>query len=298
MADPLVDRVVRSQKWLDPVGDASQAAIGSGFKILGSPGRWLKSLLHGSFLLGHALHPLLTDVPIGAWTVALIFDVAAHFTPAVPHVAGDLAVAIGWVAALGTVATGLTDYHETYGQERRVATAHGLLMTLVTLLYTVSLLMRWIGGPGVHGGAVWVSILGYAILTIGAYLGGHLVFDKGTMVNRNAFIEGPGDFVAVGAAIDFPEGSMKKVDAGGAAALVVRRNGVLTAIGNVCSHAGGPLDEGELHGDAVTCPWHGSRFCIADGSVREGPATFAQPTFEVREQAGLVELRLVSPLHE
>lgn len=298
MPEPLVDRLVRSQKWLDPLGEASQGAIGWVYKILGGPGRWLKSLLHGSFLVGHALHPLLTDVPVGAWTVAMVLDIGAHFDPAVPRVAGDLAVAIGWLAALATVATGYTDYHETYGQERRVATAHGLLMTVVTLLYTASMLMRWLGGSGIHGAAVWVSIAGYGILVVGAYLGGHLVFDKGTMVNRNAFMEGPADFVAVGAAADFAEGSMRKVDAAGTAALVVRRNGTLHAIGNVCSHAGGPLDEGKLHGDLVKCPWHGSRFCVTDGSVREGPATIAQPVFEVREREGAVELKLISPLHD
>ncbi len=50
MPEPLVDRIVRSQRWLDPLGDASQGAIGWVFKLLGSPARWLKSLLHGSFL--------------------------------------------------------------------------------------------------------------------------------------------------------------------------------------------------------------------------------------------------------
>ncbi|HLZ95101.1 MAG TPA: Rieske (2Fe-2S) protein [Candidatus Dormibacteraeota bacterium] len=76
-----------------------------------------------------------------------------------------------------------------------------------------------------------------------------------------------------------------------------RRRGVLNAIGAVCSHAGGPLDEGKLEGDCVECPWHGSRFLISDGRVRGGPARFGQPPLVVREQHGKVEVKLAHPLH-
>jgi nitrite reductase/ring-hydroxylating ferredoxin subunit/uncharacterized membrane protein len=298
MAEPIADRVVRSQRWLDPLADVVQKLVAGFFKLLGRPGRLLKSFLHGSVWLGHALHPLLTDVPVGAWTVAVAADVLAALSPAVPHVVGDLAVAVGVVTAYAAVVTGLTDYADTYGQERRVATAHGLLMTLVTLTYTASMLMRWLGGPGAHGPAVVVAVAGYVVMSLGAYLGGHLVLDKGTMVNRNAFVHGPRKWTDIGTPEDYPEGSMKKAKAGSTAVLVVRLGGALQVIGDTCSHAGGPLDEGTLEGDVVTCPWHGSRFCVRDGSVREGPATFSQPQFEARVEAGKVEVRQVAPVSD
>lgn len=128
-----------------------------------------------------------------------------------------------------------------------------------------------------------------------ATFGGHLVFGIGTMVNRNAFAEGPHEYVAAGMAADFGEGQMRRVDAAGMPALVVRRGGRLHAIAAVCSHAGGPLDEGTLDGARVTCPWHGSVFSVESGRVCQGPATFDQPTFVVREKDGRVELKLAEP---
>ena len=142
-----------------------------------------------------------------------------------------------------------------------------------------------------------LSTTGFAIVAASAYLGGDLVYGIGTAVNRNAFLDAPEDFVDVGASGDFPEGALRRVQAGSAPVLVVRRNGALFGLSAVCSHAGGPLDEGELDGDCVTCPWHGSRFRVTDGGVVDGPATFAQPPFVVREHDGRVEVKVAVPLH-
>ena len=117
------------------------------------------------------------------------------------------------------------------------------------------------------------------------------------MVNHNAFSDGPMDFVRVGTRDDFPEGQMRRVDANGLPVVIVRRDGLLRAMGAVCSHAGGPLDEGKLDGGVVTCPWHYSRFRFADGHVVGGPATFDQPPLMVRERGGIVEVKLVHRLH-
>ena len=92
-----------------------------------------------------------------------------------------------------------------------------------------------------------------------------------------------------------PAGTLRCVVANGMAALLVRRDGILCAIANVCTHAGGPLNEGSLDGRVVTCPWHGSRFRIDTGQVLRGPATFPQPTFTVREGNGAVCLKLGPP---
>jgi nitrite reductase/ring-hydroxylating ferredoxin subunit/uncharacterized membrane protein len=297
VAEPLVDRVIRRQKWLEGVADVVQKIVGGFYGALGRPGRALKNVMHGTWPFGHPLHPAVTDVPIGAWSMGVVADYAAHFTDRVPTQAGDIALAVGLVTALLASATGLTDYHETFAHERRVATAHGLSMLVVVVLDAVSLGLRWWAGDGLHPLAVGLSTVGFAVLLLGGYLGGHLVFGIGTMVNRNAFAEAPEDFVPVGSGADFPEGQLRRVTAGSMPVLVVRLNGSLRAIAGTCSHAGGPLDEGELQGNCVVCPWHGSRFGVLDGRVLGGPATFPQPRFIVREEDARVEVKIATPLH-
>jgi nitrite reductase/ring-hydroxylating ferredoxin subunit/fluoride ion exporter CrcB/FEX len=295
VAESLNDRLIGRMGWLDGIGELVQSMIGGIYGALGRPGRTLEDLLHGTWPLGHPLHAALADVPLGAWLVAIVADWAAIATHAVPSAAGDLALLVGVIGAVAAAAAGYTDHRGTVGHERRVATLHGMTMSAVTAVLVVSLGLRWWAGPGLHVTAVVLSTLAVLVALYGAYLGGHLVFGLGTMVNRNAFTEAPSEFVAVGPSEEFPEGDLRRVQAGAMPALVVRQRGRLRAIGATCSHAGGPLDEGSVEGDIVTCPWHGSRFCLADGAVRGGPATFAQPAFEVRERAGLVELRAAAP---
>jgi nitrite reductase/ring-hydroxylating ferredoxin subunit/uncharacterized membrane protein len=297
VAEPWVDRLIRRQRWIEGVADVLQAAVGGFYGALGRPGRLLKDALHGTRVLGHPLHPALTDIPIGAWTVAVVADIAAHYTDRIPTEAGDVAVAVGLVTSLLAAVTGYTDFNETVDHERRVAATHGLIMTIVVALVAVSLGLRWWAGPSAHALAVALLIAGYALLTAGSYLGGHLVFAMGTTVNRNAFAEGPQKFVPIGAATDFGDDTLTRVVAGTMPVLVVRRGNELHALAATCSHAGGPLDEGTLDGDIVTCPWHGSRFCVRDGRVRGGPATFPQPALVVREVDGQVEVKLAGPLH-
>ncbi len=295
MTEPLVDRVIRQQSWLEPVGAALQAVVGALYRPLGRPGTALRSALYGTRTLGHPLHPALTDLPVGAWTVAVVADYAAHFTTRIPTQAGDVALAVALVGALASAVTGFTDLYNTYGHERRVAVSHGLTMVIAVLLGMASVGLRWWAGSGLHPLAVGLSTAGVAILFTGAYLGGHVVFGMGTMVNHLAFTQGPEDPVVVGAPGDFPEGVMRSVDAGGMATLLVRRDGVLCGIADVCTHAGGPLHEGTLEGNVVTCPWHGSRFRVDTGRPLRGPATFPQPTFTVREDERSVTVKLGPP---
>lgn len=292
----LLDRVVRRQAWLDGWSEWVQKVVGAFYEALGPPGRVLKDTMHGTTVLGHPLHPALTDVPLGAWTLGVLADWLFLATGRVPPITGDLALAVGLAGAIVAALAGYTDFHETIGHERRTAMVHGLTMTLVVGLDFVSLVMR-LAAPASRPSAIVLSTVGWLILLFGAYVGGQLTFGIGTAVNHNAFFEGPMDFVRVGKRDDFPEGQMRRVDASGLPVALLRRNGRLNAIGAVCSHAGGPLDEGSLDGDVVTCPWHASKFCFADGRVRGGPATFDQPPLTVRERDGIVEVKLTHPLH-
>ena len=292
----LLDRVLRRQGWMDRVADPVQGLVGGFYGGLGRPGRALKNLMHGTTVLGHPLHPAVTDVPLGAWTVGVIADWLAVITGRVSPQVGDIALVVGLIGAAGAVLSGYTDFHETYGHERRTALTHGLTMTTAVVLFLISLVLRLLG-PNFHLSAVVLATLAFLLALGGSYVGGHLTFGLGTMVNRNAFADGPLDFVPVGATSEFPEGEMRRVEAGGMPVLVIRRQGTVCALGAVCSHAGGPLDEGKLEGDTVVCPWHGSRFSVCSGRVRGGPATFDQPPFTVREHDGQVEVRLAHPLH-
>lgn len=292
-----LDRLVRAVPWLDPWAEGVQKFTGAFYDALGAPGRVLKDVLHGTLVMRHPLHPAITDVPLGAWTLGVLADWLFVVTGRVPPVAGDLALALGLAAAIVAFLTGVTDFHDTFGHERRTAMVHGMTMTFVILVEIVSLALR-LAAPSARPLAIVLSSLAWVIVLLGAYIGGHLTFGIGTAVNHNAFYEGPADdFVRVGTREQFPEGEMRRVEASGLPVVILRQNGLLHAIGAVCSHAGGPLDEGSLNGDVVTCPWHASRFQFEDGKVVGGPATFDQPLLKVRERGGIVEVKLTHPLH-
>jgi len=297
VAEPPLDRWVRRQNWMESWGDAIQGAVGAFYSALGRPGKSLKSAMHGTRVLGHPLHPAITDVPIGAWTVGVAADYAAHFTSKIPTDAGDIALIVGILGALGAAVTGYTDFHETFSQERRYALLHGLTNTVVLVVMVVSLALRWWAGSGAHPVAVVLATIGWVLVIFGGYLGGHLVFGIATMVNRSAFLDGFEGAATVGQSTDFPEGELRLADANGMPVLMIRRGGRLFGISNVCSHAGGPLNEGTLEGNLVTCPWHGSQFDVRSGKVCNGPATFNQPSLRVIEVDGTVTVELPQPLH-
>jgi nitrite reductase/ring-hydroxylating ferredoxin subunit len=78
---------------------------------------------------------------------------------------------------------------------------------------------------------------------------------------------------------------------GETAIVLVRRGDVVHALHEVCSHAGGPLSEGELKGDTITCPWHFSTFRLEDGAVVHGPAGTRQAAYRARISGDQVEVQ-------
>jgi nitrite reductase/ring-hydroxylating ferredoxin subunit/uncharacterized membrane protein len=293
LAEKKTDQILRGWSWMDGWGDGIQKLVGVIYKGLGPLSKPLHNLLSGTSVFGHPLHPALTDVPLGAWLTGVVADYLAITTNLVPRSAGTIALAVGLAVALGAAVTGYTDFQDVYGLERRAALAHGLTMTVVFLIQTLSFILRLVGAYPV---GVGLATAGLFLTMFGMYIGGHVVYGFGARINRLAFLHGPEGFTSVGMAGDFPEGQMRKVDVNGLDVLVVRLGGTLNAIVNTCTHAGGPLNEGTLEGDTVTCPWHGSQFSVRDGSVRGAPATFPETRLEVREQDGRVEVRLAEPL--
>lgn len=281
-------KAIEQQDFLDQAGEMIQPAVINSFKAAGSSGQLVKNFLHGTWL-GHPLHPALTDVPLGAWTAALVLDTLKAISGRREFGrSADLAVAVGLAGAIGAAVTGITDWSATSGRARKTGLAHGLLNLTGTVFYTISLMLR--SRRKFRPTGIRFALLGYAVSSLAAYVGGHLVFDEKIGVNHTAQ-DLPKDFVPVLAEEELHEGEMKSADANGTSVLLVRRGGEIYAMANICSHLGGPLSEGRLEGDLVQCPWHGSRFSICDGRVVDGPATFPQPQLEARVQNGQIEVR-------
>ena len=269
------------------------ASVVRGFYgVLGAPGRLLQDFLNGSWL-GHSVHAVLVDVVIGGATAALFLDLLRLFF-GVDGLADASAwiVALTFVSTLGAIVTGLTDYKDTNHDTpvRDVAGMHGLINIVATVGFGISLLQRT---GGSHDAAFWVLLASYLVVSVGGYIGGHLVFKHGYMVNHNAFSRGKraAEFTPVIAVAEVPENTPTKATFGSTAVMLVRRGDVVHALKETCAHAGGPLSQGELKGDTIICPWHFSTFRIADGAVVHGPATSRQVSYRARVNAGQVELQ-------
>lgn len=279
----VLDLVRPLERWdvLDPAADWLAGRVN---RLVG--GRTAKTLLSGTWL-GHSLHPMLTDVPIGAYTAAAIIDVLGG------DGAGDTVdalVAIGLVSVAPTALTGLSDWADTVGPERRLGLIHALANAGSSTLFLAGLVSRR-GGNRRLGRAC--TLAGLAVVGAAGYIGGHLVFARGIGVNHTVFDEAPAEWTRVARETDLAAGAPVLASAAGYDVLLYREPHAIHAIADRCSHAGGPLHEGEVDAElCVVCPWHGSRFRIADGSVATGPATSPQPAFDVRVSDGHVEVRL------
>jgi nitrite reductase/ring-hydroxylating ferredoxin subunit/uncharacterized membrane protein len=249
------------------------------------PGGPVKDVLSGTFL-GHPLHPLLTDLPIGSWTSALMLDWVGG--PESRTGARRL-VAAGILAALPTAAAGFSEWADTEVSSatvRRMGVVHATANVAALGFFTASYLARRRG----RGGRV-LALTGAGALVAGGHLGGHLSFVEGVGVNQTAFEQGPTDWTPTVTEAELSEGRPLSARAGDVDVLIVRERDAIRALDDRCTHRGGPLHEGEVADGCVTCPWHGSRFRLADGSVERGPASSPQPVYETRVTDGRVEVR-------
>jgi nitrite reductase/ring-hydroxylating ferredoxin subunit/uncharacterized membrane protein len=250
-------------------------------------------LMHGGRWAGHPLHPALSDLPVGLWTGATLLDMTDRGpAPRSGLDAAGMLSAAGIVASCATALTGLSDWTVSNEQDRRIGLFHGLLNTAALGLQCASLGTRMTGHRGT------ARALGAASLTVtaaAAYLGGHLVFTKGVMVNRVGWATGPRRWARALPEADLPDDSPVAVEAEGRQILLYRHRGILYAIDNICSHAGGLLSRGTVADLTVTCPLHGSRFALTDGSVSRGPAHQPQPVLRTRIRNGWIEVRGSQP---
>ncbi|HET8929658.1 MAG TPA: Rieske (2Fe-2S) protein, partial [Acidimicrobiales bacterium] len=198
----------------------------------------IKQTLSGGWI-GHQLHPMLTDVPLGAWLSATALDVLGNKHDAV---AARRLVGIGIVASLPTAASGASDWVDTYGGEKRVGVVHALGNSAALVLQCASYRAR---RRGKRGRGVLLGMAGLGAAMGAGYLGGHLSYSLGVGVNHTAFEFPPEDWTDVAAEADLVDDQPVRADAGGVPVMVVRHRGAIRALSATCNHAGGPLDEGE-----------------------------------------------------
>jgi nitrite reductase/ring-hydroxylating ferredoxin subunit/uncharacterized membrane protein len=273
------------QPALDAFAEPLSKAVRGAYEAAGPVGQQAKNAMHGVWL-GHPLHPVFTDLPLGAWTTALALDAASNGDPGMRR-AATFAIGVGLAGAAGAAVTGLTDWSETGGKARRAGLVHGLLNITATTLFAAAFTLR---RKDSHDGGRKCAWAGFAIALGAAYLGGDLVYGQRIGVDH-ADEDLPGTFTPVLQSAALAENTMTRVGAGNADVLLVRQHGRVCALAHSCAHLGGPLSEGTLKDGSVVCPWHGSEFALEDGRVLNGPATMNQPCLTVREQGGRIEVK-------
>ena len=270
-------------RWARPFGDFNVRWL----KALFRPMRPIKDFLHGRWL-GHSVHAALTDLPIGIMALSLLFDVIDLRS------AADVAVGVGILAMLAAAISGAADYSDTDDDARMAATVHATLMVVALLVYLVSLWLR-LGTPvDDRTVPIILSVIGITIISIAAWVGGEVVYTFGNMVNRHAWRFGAkADWLKLDVA-EIPEGQPMAAKAGTQSVVVVRQGDRVYALHAQCAHANGPLPSGRIVDGCIECPLHFSRFDLATGRRRQGPTTFDQPRYEVRDaEGGGYEIRRV-----
>jgi nitrite reductase/ring-hydroxylating ferredoxin subunit len=266
------------------------------------PGR-LRDALHGVWL-GHPVHPVLVQAPLGAWLSAAVLDAyqcaddwrgaRGRRSPRRPAGLPDgtertarRLVAFGICAVLPAALAGAADWSEQHEQQMRVGVIHLAAVAAAAGLYGASL------ATGDPGRSRLLRFAGLAAAGAGGLLGGHISFRQAGGANHTEAVPHlvqPGwhDLAAAGS---LPEGPVR-VLLGDVPLLVVRDNGDFRVLADWCSHLSAPLSDGEFADGCVTCPWHGSMFRLADGSVARGPATAPQPAFRTRVRDGILQVCL------
>jgi nitrite reductase/ring-hydroxylating ferredoxin subunit/uncharacterized membrane protein len=264
--------------------DPPAKMIGKTVRSIVRPGP-LKDTLSGSWL-GHALHPLLTDVTIGSFISAVALDWIGGEES---RRAARRLIGLGLLSAAPTVTTGASDWADTeVGDEsvRRIGIVHAVANATAASLFAAS----WAARRRGEGGRL-LALAGSGALAAAGHLGGHMTLAEGVGVDHTAFEESTGEWADVLADGDLPEGRARCVEADGTAVMVTRRGGALYALSEHCAHRGGPLHEGTFEDLTVTCPWHASAFDLRDGALVHGPAAYPQPAWDTRVRDGRIEVR-------
>lgn len=172
-------RSIEEQAWIDEVADPVQGALRT---VLDRTPR-LSAFLHGTWL-GHPLHAALVAVPVGAFTLSMIFDGIEVFGKTRKYQrAADTSIAVGLAGAVTAVLPGLADWSLTTGGAKRVGFVHATLNTTIAGLYGASLIAR---SRRRRGAGIALATIGHTLLIASAWLGGELAYRYGVGVRPGA----------------------------------------------------------------------------------------------------------------
>src|SRR4051794_28124968 len=283
----ILDRVADVPTF-DKVIEPARRAVNAALRPQG-----LKDLLHGTWL-GHPLHPVMVQVPVGSWLSAGLLDAVPRLRPAATVLIGT-----GVAAAVPASLAGAADWSEQDAGVRRLGAVHAVANTAALGLYVGSLVAR---GKGRGGLGRLLSYAGLGIAAGSASIGGHMSYAESSGGSHSAAAARAmtTDWIDLGPLDDLPEGRPAlRTGKGSSVAVplaVVRRGARVDVFIGACSHLSGPLYEGtveQVRGtDCLICPWHGSAFDLESGAARRGPAANPQEKLEVRMEAGRVMARL------
>jgi nitrite reductase/ring-hydroxylating ferredoxin subunit/uncharacterized membrane protein len=270
-----VDELERAEKLDGLVG------LGQRWARLVPAGKY-RDTLYGVWL-GHPLHPMLVQAPIGLWLSATVLDAWPDGERASRRL-----VLLGLAAAVPAALAGAADWSEQHEQQMRVGTVHAMANGAAAGLYAASLAARTRPASRV------LRMAGLATAGLAGYLGGHLSYRMAGGANKTEpvpHLVQPGWQDLMPAAELTGSGPVRRM-LGEIPVVVIRDGQDVRVLAEQCSHMSGPLSEGELDGGCLTCPWHGSVFRISDGAVVHGPATAPQPVFQARVSGGIVQVCL------
>jgi nitrite reductase/ring-hydroxylating ferredoxin subunit/uncharacterized membrane protein len=297
---PALELVARLEdaEWLDPVAKKVRKVVKRTIRP-----QWARDILHG-VPIGHPVHPLAVQVPLGSWISAAVLDaLPGNDRPA------TVLIGVGTASAVPSAVAGFMDWSQLHSQQQRVGLVHAAANITAVSLYGASLVAR---ANGQQGAGKVLAYMGLGVVSFGGFLGGHLSYRQAAGVNHSEDIPHrfPSGWQALAPLEDLPEGKLHKRVVAGLPLLVFREAQKVNVLSDVCSHLSGPLHEGKLKGGrlqggdnqdggpddgsdpCVVCPWHGSTFSLRTGEVQAGPATAKQPLFETRVSDGLVEVCL------
>lgn len=249
----------------------------------------VRDVLHGVWL-GHPLHPVLTDIPIGAWTSASMLDLFPK-----TGAASSALITVGLVSAGPTAVAGWTDWSELNPPEQRTGLVHAAVNYVAVGLYAASLYNRM---RRRHVRGKLFGFAGLATVMVGGTIGGHLSYRRAAGANHTADVRDTagGGWQAVGSVQELPEGEPVARQLGQVPVFLLRDGEHVRGLVDRCSHLSAPLHEGKLVGAGadlcIVCPWHGSQFRVSDGVVVHGPATADQPRLEIRISEDQIEARI------
>src|SRR3954470_11630815 len=233
----ILDRVADVPTF-DKVIEPARRAVNAALRPQG-----LKDLLHGTWL-GHSLHPVLVQVPVGSWMSAGVLDAVPPLRPA-----ATLLIGTGVAAAVPAALSGAADWSEQDTGVRRLGALHALANTAALGLYVGSLVARG-RGRGVLGRVL--SYAGLGIATGSAAIGGHMSYTQSSGASHAATAARAltSDWMDLGPLDDLPEGRPAlRTGTGSSVAVplaVVRRGSRVDVLLGPCSHLSGPLYEGSV----------------------------------------------------